>query len=112
MKYIIQNSFLSKIVKLFKIKRKETEINQLINNYKKQEVNMNDLMQSINKSNDLYNKMKVEFHPDKYQNSIFYNEIVSHYQEITKSKRDYLKLFEINEKLNNLLNNKNTNYGN
>lgn len=110
MKHKIINSLLSTIVKLFKKKKNDIEINQLINNYKKQKVNMNDLMQSINKSNDLYNKMKIEFHPDKFLNSAFYNEILSHYQEITKSKRDYLKLFEINEKLNNLLNN--TNHGN
>ena len=103
MKHSLSNLFFRTVKQILRKPKKEVEMNQLINSYKKKDVNMNDLMQSINLSNDLYNKMKVEFHPDKFQNSVHYIEIVNYYQEITRNKRDYKQLCELNKKLDELL---------
>ena len=101
----MSNNILKRISKLFMKSKVKGEINHTLAGYKNTDIDMNNLIDSINKSKTLYNLMKVKFHPDKYHNSIFYSEIVTYYQLITENKTDFGKLSEINEQLNKLINN-------
>ena len=65
---------------------------------KKSTVDMNNLMNSINSSKDLYKELSRSCHPDRFINSNKQQLAEEIFQEISKHKRDFNKLTELKEK--------------
>lgn len=88
----------NKLKKQSKLKR---EINNNID-----DINMNDLMNNINKSSELYEQLKRRCHPDRFTTKSdeiqkYADEIAS---EVAKNRSDYNKLLELKDKAERLLN--------
>ena len=58
-------------------------------------VDINNLINSINHSKNLYKQLIIKYHPDKYVNENEKAKAEYIVKEITKNKRDYKKLLEI-----------------
>ena len=69
-----------------------------IEDYKKSKIDMNGLMNSINKSKSLYKKLSRVCHPDRFINSNKRALAEELFKEITRNKRDYEKLEELKER--------------
>lgn len=69
-----------------------------------QAIDMNNLMNSINGSRDLYKELSRKCHPDRFVNSPLQKIAEEIFQEISKSKRDYEKLLLLKLKAENELN--------
>jgi len=67
-------------------------------NAKKSEVDMENLMNSINGSKDLYKKLSRTCHPDRFINSDKQELAEEIFQDISKYKRDFKKLTELKER--------------
>jgi hypothetical protein len=89
---------------IFKPKKKESELafgdlsKKKIRNSKKSEIDMSNVMNSINSSKTTYKELSRACHPDRFVNSdkqLIAEEI---FQEITKFKRDFKKLTELKER--------------
>ena len=80
-----------------KYKRKnETEFDeQLITDSKKSDVDMGNVLKSIYQSKALYDKLKIICHPDRFTDKELNITADQIFQEITKNKRNYSKLFEL-----------------
>ncbi len=91
------------IVLLFKLKRKERFDNkfdkyQELKNAKKSNIDMNDLMNSINYSKDLYKELSRKCHPDRFENEDLKMKAEQIFQEITRHKHNHKILLELKEK--------------
>ncbi|WP_430936820.1 hypothetical protein [Saccharicrinis sp. 156] len=74
--------------------------------FKKEEVDMNNLMNSINKSSQLHRELSRKYHPDRFldqEKKTFAEELM---KEINGNKTDYNKLLDLKEKANHKLTNK------
>lgn len=80
-----------------KSRAKDTKFENEILDAKDNDINMNDLMLSINKSRELYRELSRNCHPDKHISSEFQNEIGELFQEITRSKRNYQELLRLKD---------------
>jgi len=69
-----------------------------LEDYKKSKIDMNGLMNSINKSKPLYKKLSKVCHPDRFINSDKRPIAEELFQEVTRYKRDYEKLEELKER--------------
>lgn len=69
-----------------------------IKNAKKGDVDMNNLMNSINGSKVLYKELSRSCHPDRFINSDKQKISQEIFQEITKNRRNFKKLEELKEK--------------
>jgi hypothetical protein len=65
---------------------------------KKYEVDMDNLMNSINGSKDLYKELSRTCHPDRFINSDKQKLAEEIFQEISNHKRDFKKLTELKER--------------
>jgi hypothetical protein len=89
---------------IFISKKKKSELafgdlsKKKIRNSKKSEIDMSNVMNSINGSKTLYKELSRSCHPDRFVNSdkqLIAEEI---FQDITKHKRDFKKLTELKER--------------
>ncbi len=62
---------------------------------KSQDIDMTNLMNSINSSRDLYKELSRKCHPDRFQDELIKNKADKIFQEISKNKRNYAKLVEL-----------------
>jgi uncharacterized protein YozE (UPF0346 family) len=65
---------------------------------KKADVDMDNLMNSINGSKDLYKELSRTCHPDRFINSDKQKLAEEIFQDISKHKRDFKKLTELKER--------------
>jgi len=65
---------------------------------KKSAVDMDNLMNSINGSKELYKELSRSCHPDRFINSDKQKVAEEIFQEISKNKRDFKKLTELKER--------------
>jgi len=79
---------------IFIIKRKKSEKEIILNEYKNENIDMDNIMSSIYKSNELFKLLSKFCHPDKHIDKTYYNEIAELYQHISKDRRNYGKLLE------------------
>lgn len=68
-----------------------------LNISKSSNVDMDDLMNNINKSKDLYKKLSTKCHPDRFIDEELNKKADSIFQEITKNQRNYNQLLAIKE---------------
>jgi hypothetical protein len=89
---------------IFKPKKKNSELafgdlsKKKLRNSKKSEIDMSNVMNSINSSKTIYKELSRVCHPDRFINSdkqLIAEEI---FQDITKNKRDFKKLTELKER--------------
>jgi hypothetical protein len=85
---------------LSELKKEEKE------KFRNQKVNMIDVMNDINLSKKLYKKLSKKYHPDRFIGEIEHDFFEKIFQEITENQRDYKKLIEIENKINNQINKK------
>lgn len=78
--------------------------NELKKRMKHSSVDLDGLMDSINKSKSLYKKLSRACHPDRFINTDKHENAKDLFQEISNSKRDYKKLEAIEERAKNELN--------
>lgn len=71
---------------------------------KNSNVDMSNLMDSINNSKDLYKQLSRTCHPDRFINTDKHSSAEEIFQNISKNKRNYQKLLEIKEEAINKLN--------
>jgi hypothetical protein len=63
---------------------------------KEEEIDMNNIIQSIFHADSLYNKLKIKCHPDRFVHDIKLMEKADDlFKEITENKRDFKKLREL-----------------
>lgn len=72
--------------------------------FKRSSVNMDDLMQSINRSKELYKKLSRSCHPDRFIGKPEQKNAEFIFQEISRYKRDYKQLICLREKAEQELN--------
>jgi hypothetical protein len=77
--------------KYINISIKNKSFSNLKNN-KIEDVNMQDVMNNINKSKSLYKSLSKKCHPDKFENSNMYDTALDIFQEISENKHNYAKL--------------------
>jgi hypothetical protein len=87
------------IIYINHLKRKQTvtKFEKEILEAKDGDINMADLMLSINKSRELYKELSRKCHPDKHIESLFQKEIEELFQEITENKRNFQELVKLKE---------------
>jgi hypothetical protein len=93
--------------KLFNKKKNLTFSDLTNDNLKKSrktDVDMSNVMDSINKSRDLYKKLSSLCHPDRFVNTFKQKIAEELFQEITLNKRNYEKLLLLKERAINELN--------
>ncbi|SFJ32649.1 J domain-containing protein [Olleya namhaensis] len=96
--------FLVILFLLIKLKKKQRNLKfgdiskNSLNNAKKGEVDMANLMNSISGSKDLYKKLSRVCHPDRFINTDKQNIAEDIFQEISKYKRDFNKLTELKQR--------------
>jgi preprotein translocase subunit SecF len=83
---------------LFKLWKKNSKLkfndatNAEVHNAKKSDIDMDNLMNSINGSKDLYKELSRACHPDRFINTDKQKMAEDLFQEISKNRRDYEKL--------------------
>lgn len=95
------------IYQLYKVKRNLEFYNfskEKIKEAKRSDVNMDDLMDSINKSKELYKELSRLCHPDRFVNTEKHQIAELIFQEITKNKRNYKELSKLKTRAINELN--------
>lgn len=93
-----------KLTKKNFVKENSSSAKDLILNAKGDSINMNDLMNNINKSKELYKKLNSKCHPDRFLDSQQNHLANSFFQEITKNQRNYQRLLELKEQVQKELN--------
>ena len=85
------------LLKIFKKKKiaVDPEISEILNVAKNSDMDMNSLMDNINKSKGLYKQLSTKCHPDRFTDTEITNKANEIFQEITKNKRDYKRLLEL-----------------
>lgn len=73
-------------------------------NAKTKKIDMNNLMNSINGSRDLYKELSKMCHPDNFVNTDMQTIAEEIFKDISKDKRNYEKLLAIKERAKNELN--------
>ena len=73
----------------------DPEITEILKTAKNTDMNMDNLMDNINKSRGLYKRLSTKCHPDRFTNTEISDKANEIFQEITKSKRDYKRLLEL-----------------
>ncbi|MFT7157190.1 MAG: hypothetical protein ACI8Q1_002207 [Parvicella sp.] len=72
-------------------------LNEELRKAKSFDIDMENVISSINSSRDLYKKLSRTCHPDLFQNSELKSRAEEIFQEISENKRDYKKLSELRE---------------
>lgn len=90
------------VILLFKLRQKnrydlELKENEIFQTSKETNIDMNNLMDSIYKSRDLYKRLSAKCHPDRFTEVDLNNKADKLFQEITRNQRNYKKLLEIKE---------------
>lgn len=90
---------LSLVFYIIYLKRRQTlsKFEKEILEAKNTDIDMDDLMLSINKSRELYKELSRKCHPDQHMNSEFQKEIEELFQEITKNKRNFQELVKLKD---------------
>lgn len=89
---------------IFTIKKKKKDLKfadlskDKIRNAKKSDIDMDNLMNSINSSKDLYKELSRTCHPDRFINSDKQKIAEEIFQEISKHKRDFKNLTELKQR--------------
>lgn len=89
---------------LFKLNKKEDDLKfgdlskDKIRTAKKSIVDMDNLMNSINGSKDLFKELSRTCHPDRFINTKKQKNAEDIFQEISKNKRDFKKLSALKER--------------
>jgi hypothetical protein len=65
---------------------------------KSSDIDMGDLMQSINESKAIYKELSKLCHPDRFLNSEKHENALAIFQEISKNKRNYKELSNLRER--------------
>jgi hypothetical protein len=94
------------LYKRINTKKNETKLNpdtSNIESYKSVDINMDNIIRSINDSKKLYKDLSKRCHPDRYVNTDLYNVAEEIFQEISRNKRNYEKLKELQQKAINEL---------
>jgi len=73
-------------------------------NSKETEIDMDNLMDSIHKSRDLYKKLSSKCHPDRFTDKELNKKADIIFQEITRNQRNYKKLLQLKEVAQSQLN--------
>ena len=68
------------------------------------DVNMDNLMNSIHHSRELYKELSSKCHPDRFVNTAEHEIAEEIFQRISKNKRNYQQLLELKEEAKNKLN--------
>lgn len=90
--------FLIIIALLLRFKKKDSDLafgnlsKSKIHNAKNSDVDMDNLMQSINSSKGLYKELSRKCHPDRFINTEKHKVAEGIFQNISKYRRDYSKL--------------------
>lgn len=98
------------ILILFYKYQKAKKENFITNNFselkdaKKADIDMGDLMNSINGSRDLYKVLSRKCHPDRFQDEKLRNKADKIFQDISRHKRNHKKLTELQIQAENELN--------
>jgi len=102
--------FIIIIILLLKFRKKENNLKfgdlskDKIRNAKKSDIDMGNLMNSINGSKDLYKELSRNCHPDRFVKTDKQEIAEKIFQEISKYKRDFNKLNELKQRAINELN--------
>jgi len=89
---------------LFKLNKKDNKLDfdnitkDKKRNAKNYEVDMDNLMNSINGSKDLYKELSRTCHPDRFINSDKQKIAEEIFQNVSKNKRDFKKLTQLKER--------------
>jgi hypothetical protein len=75
----------------------DSNMENALMNSKTANVDMDNVMDSINKSRDLYKQLSTKCHPDRFLDKDLNNKANEIFQEITKNQRNYKKLLELKE---------------
>lgn len=70
---------------------------ELLNKSKNSNVDMDNLMNSINKSRELYKLLSTKCHPDRFLEETINKKASEIFQEISKNQRNYNRLLELKE---------------
>jgi len=95
---------------LLRLKKKKTELafsdlpKDKMKNAKSSSIDMDNLMNSINGSRDLYKELSKACHPDKFVNTEKQKIAEDIFQDISKDKRNFEKLLAHKERAKNELN--------
>lgn len=68
-----------------------------ISNSRSVKIDMDDLLNNINKSNKLYKELSTKFHPDRFRDHKMVKKANDILKEISINKRNYKKLLELKE---------------
>ena len=82
----------------------DSNIETTLMNSKTVNVDMDNVMDSINKSRELYKQLSTKCHPDRFLENDLNSKANEIFQEITKNQRNYKKLLELKEVAQNQLN--------
>ena len=95
---------------LIRLKKKKTELafsdlpKDKMKNAKSSNIDMDNLMNSINGSRDLFKELSKVCHPDKFVNTEQQKIAEDIFQDISKDKRNFEKLLALKERAKNELN--------
>jgi hypothetical protein len=95
---------------LIRLRKKKTELafsdlpKDKMKNAKSSAIDMDNLMNSINGSRDLYKELSKACHPDKFVNTEKQKIAEDIFQDISKDKRNFEKLVALKERAKNELN--------
>jgi hypothetical protein len=98
------------VLLLFRVKKKVADLKfgdlskDNLRTAKKTDVDMNDVMNSINSSKGLYKELSRTCHPDRFINSDKQKIAEEIFQEISRNKRNFKKLTELKERATTELN--------
>jgi len=84
--------------------RKKSLVTMDLNEYKRTDVNMNDLMKDLHLSKSLYKVLTRKYHPDKFIGTMNVIKAQEIFKEIQENKTNYRKLSELEEKAESELN--------
>ena len=73
----------------------DDDIRETVKEAASKELDMENVVNSINKAKPLFKKLSKKCHPDKFENSDKHESALEIYQKITKNKRNYSKLLEL-----------------
>lgn len=95
---------------LFRLKKKKSDLafsdlpKHKMKKAKSSSIDMDNLMNSINRSRDLYKELSIACHPDKFVNTERQKIAEDIFQDISKDKRNFEKLLAHKERAKNELN--------
>jgi len=75
----------------------DSNIENVLMNSKTANLDMDNVMDSINKSRDLYKQLSTKCHPDRFLDKDLNIKANDIFQEITKNQRNYKRLLELKE---------------